>query len=270
MVVFTDYCTRWVEAFAIANIEAKTIARLLIDDIMGRHGAPRKLPSDRGSNYLSSLISEVCFLMNTEKVFTTSYHRQCDGLLEHFNGTMAQCILHYVDSNQKNRDTYLNAILIAFRTSPNYAIGESPFFMMYGRDPVFPQDCSLLAPREMSASVAEHRERVVEHIELACRISAQNIQRAQQRMKDLHNRYAEPTQFQLGDRVWVYCPKNRKGVSNKLAYNYHGPYSIVEFLSPVHCILRATDNRRVSTTVHVSRLKRYIDPADRPTQEPPF
>ena len=122
----------------------------------------------------------------------------------------------------------------------------------------------------MSASLAEHRERVVEHIEIVRRISAQNIQRAQQRMKELHDRYAEPTQFQLGDRVWVYCPKNRKGVSKKLALNYHGPYRIIEFLSPVHCILRATDNRRVSTTVHVSRLKRYIDPADRPTREPPF
>ena len=270
VVVFTDYCTRWVEAFAVPNIEAKTIARLLVDDIMGRHGASRKLLSDRGSNYLSSLIREVCFLLNTEKVFTTSYHPQCESLVERFNGTMAQCISHYVDSNQKNWDTYLNAILFAFRTSPNDAIGESPFFMMYGRDPIFPQDCSLLPPREMSSSVAEHRERVVEHIEMARRISAQNIQRAQQRMKDLHDRYAEPTQFQLGDRVWVFCPKNRKGVSKKLAHNYHGPYRIVEFLSPVHCILRATDNHRVSTTVHVSRLKRYIDPADRPTREPPF
>ena len=40
VVVFTDYGTRWVEAFAVPNIEAKTIARLLVDDIMGRHGVP--------------------------------------------------------------------------------------------------------------------------------------------------------------------------------------------------------------------------------------
>ena len=138
VVFFTDYCTRWVEAFAVPNSEATTIARLLVDDIIGRHGAPRKLLSDRGSNYLSSLIREVCFLMNTEKVFTTSYHPQSDGLVERFNGTMAQCISHYVESNQKNWDTYLNTILFAFRTSPNDAIGESPFFMMYGRDPSFP------------------------------------------------------------------------------------------------------------------------------------
>ena len=68
--------------------------------------------------------------------------------------------------------------------------------------------------------------------------------------------------------MWVYTPRNRCGLSKKLAHNWHGPYCIVEFLSPVHCILRAVDNSRVSSTVHVTRLKRYIDPADRPSRQP--
>ena len=42
----------------------------------------------------------------------------------------------------------------------------------------------------------------------------------------------------------------------------------MKFLSPVHCILRAVDNCRVSSTVHVTRLKRYVDPADRPIRQP--
>lgn len=79
---------------------------------------------------------------------------------------------------------------------------------MYGRDPVAPCDMALIPPREISVSVAEHRARVVENIEIARRIAAQNIQRAQQKMKDLHDRFAEPTLFQLGERVWVYTPKN--------------------------------------------------------------
>ena len=71
VVVFTDYCTRLVECFAVPNIEARTIADLLVKEIMSRHGAPRVLFSDRGSNFLSSLVKEVCFLMNTNKTFTT-------------------------------------------------------------------------------------------------------------------------------------------------------------------------------------------------------
>lgn len=120
----------------------------------------------------------------------------------------------------------------------------------------------------MSSSVAEHRARVVENIEIARRVAAENTQRAQQKMKDLQDRFATPTRFQLGDRVWAYTPRNRRGLSKKLAHNWHGPFRIVEFLSPVHCILRTVDNSRVSSTVHVTRLKRYVDPADRPPRQP--
>ena len=80
-------------------------------------------------------------------------------------------------------------------------------------------------------------------------------------------------QFSLRSPLVTRCgfvpPKNRKGLSKKLAHNYHGPYRIVEFFSPVHCILRAMDNRRVSTTVHVARMKRYVGPASRQIRQLP-
>jgi len=115
----------------------------------------------------------------------------------------------------------------------------------------------------------EHRARIVENIEIAHGIAKENIQRAEQRMKDYHDQYAVPVKYQVGDRVWVYTPRNLKGLSKKLAHNYHGLCRIVQFLSPVHCILRAVDNRRVSSTVHVSRLKPYVSPDLRPILQPP-
>ena len=84
-------------------------------------------------------------------------------------------------------------------------------------------DVSLIPPREISPSIAEHRARVVENIEIAHRVAKENIQRAQQRMKDYHDRMAVPLKYRLGDCVRVYTPKNRKGLSKKLAHNYHGP-----------------------------------------------
>ena len=46
-------------------------------------------------------------------------------------------------------------------------------------------------------------------------------------------------------------------------------YRIVKFLSPVHCILQASDNRSISTTGHVTRLKPYVSPDTRPIRQPP-
>lgn len=58
------------------TIDAATVADLLVNEIIARHGAPPTLLSDRGSNFLSSLVKEVCYLMDTKKVFTTFYHPQ--------------------------------------------------------------------------------------------------------------------------------------------------------------------------------------------------
>lgn len=161
--------------------------------------------------------------------------------------------------NEIGTSTWMQFNLLTACALPLFKVtGESPSFIMYGRDTALPCDPALLPPWEMSESVAEHRARMVENIEIARRIAAENTQRAQQRMKDLHDRFSEPSKFRLGDRVWVYTPTVRLGLSKKLAHNWHGRFRIVEFLSPVHCILRAVDNR----FVHVKRLKRYVDPAD--------
>ena len=60
IVVFSDYLTRWCEAFPVPSVETLVIARLLVDEIIARHGAPRVLLSDTGTNFLSRLVAEVC------------------------------------------------------------------------------------------------------------------------------------------------------------------------------------------------------------------
>ena len=56
IVVFSDYLTRGVEVFPVPSVEATVIAHLLIDEIISRHGAPRVLLSNRGTNVLSRVV----------------------------------------------------------------------------------------------------------------------------------------------------------------------------------------------------------------------
>ena len=76
-----------------------------------------------------------------------------------------------MDSNQKNWDKNLRAVMFGYQSAPSDTTGESPFYLMYGRDPVTTCDLALIPPREMSASVAEHRARVVENIEISRQIA---------------------------------------------------------------------------------------------------
>eukprot|EP00795_Rhopilema_esculentum_P013630 gene13630-biopygen3615 len=160
-------------------------------------------------------------------------------------------------------------ILFAYRVSPHASTGESPFYLLYGREPRLPVDAALLSPSaHLSSSVAEHRARILTNLENAQRIVSSKTQLAQQKMKEYYDRSSKPVLYDIGDKVWVFTPKNKKGLSKKLLHNYHGPYRIVAKLSPVHFRLRTLDNRPVSVPVHANRLKPYYDPNDRPIEPP--
>ena len=54
-----DYFTKWPEVFAVPDQQAETIAKLLVEHVISRHGVPEQLLSDRGANFLSQLVQEV-------------------------------------------------------------------------------------------------------------------------------------------------------------------------------------------------------------------
>ena len=266
--VFCDYLTKWVEAFATPTVEAHVIARLLIDEIICRHGAPRYLLSDRGTNFLSKLVLEVCKLYGIRKLSTTAFHPATDGLVERFNSTLAQSLSMYVSRDHKDWDTCLPSVLFAYRVSPSEVTGDTPFYLLYGREVTLPIDVSLLPPPDPSSSIAEHRARIVRNIEISQRVAKENIQRAQQKMKAYYDQNAREPKFEIGQRVWVYTPKVKPGLSKKLLHRWHGPYRIVNKLSPVHYHLKNCANKPVETNVHANRMKIYYDPSNRPILPP--
>ena len=78
------------------------------------------------------------------------------------------------------------------------------------------------------------------------------------------DRTAKEVNFEIGQKVWVYTPKTRKGLSKKLLHCWHGPFRIVKKMSPVHFRLKTMTNKPVTMSVHANRMKVYVDPRDRP------
>ena len=68
-------------------------------------------------------------------------------------------------------------------------------------------------------------------MELAQNIAKEDIQRSQQKMKEYYDQKAEIPTFDVGQRVWVFTLKTKKGLSRKLLHNWFGHYRIVEVFS---------------------------------------
>ena len=63
-----DVFTKWAEAFQLPNKEAATVARCLVDHVFARLGCPISLLSDQGTEVDSSIMREVCKLLNIDKL----------------------------------------------------------------------------------------------------------------------------------------------------------------------------------------------------------
>lgn len=137
-VVFVDYLTKWPEVYAVPDQTAATIANLLVSEIVSRHGVPAEILSDRGRAFLSSLLKEVQQLLGFHKTNTTAYHPQTNGLVERFNRTLTSMLAKRVEKGGKDWDQKLPFVLFAYRASQQQSTLESPFFLLYGRDPRLP------------------------------------------------------------------------------------------------------------------------------------
>ena len=88
VLVVSDYFTKWVEAYPMPNMEAKTVAELFVNQFIARFGVPDILHTDQGRNFESLLMKETCQLLGVQKTRTSPYHPQSDGLIERFNRTL--------------------------------------------------------------------------------------------------------------------------------------------------------------------------------------
>ena len=71
ILVVSDYFTKWVEAYAISNQEALTIAKVLVNKFFCWFGPPRQLHSDQGRQFESNSIEEICTQLQIKKAPNT-------------------------------------------------------------------------------------------------------------------------------------------------------------------------------------------------------
>ena len=74
VVVFQDYFTKWPLVYPVPNQKAIRLVELLTKEVIPLFGVPKALLSDRGTNLLSHVMSDVCVRLGIVKLNTTAYH----------------------------------------------------------------------------------------------------------------------------------------------------------------------------------------------------
>ena len=79
ILIATDYCTKWVEVWALPDNIARSMAKWLFKDIFTRFGTPIELVSDRGTHFVNKVIKEMTsFFLIVHKKFSPTIRRRMD------------------------------------------------------------------------------------------------------------------------------------------------------------------------------------------------
>ncbi|KAG5868760.1 hypothetical protein JTB14_034646 [Gonioctena quinquepunctata] len=132
LLTFQDYFTKYVEAIPLPDQKADTIARAFVENVIVRHGSPKKLLTDRGANFTSTLFKEVCKVLGIEKLQTASYAPTTNGQIERMHRVLKDMLSHYISENQRDWDNWIPFVLMAYRGSTHSSTGYSPYFLLHG------------------------------------------------------------------------------------------------------------------------------------------
>ena len=140
VLVMTDHFTRYALAVVTKDQMAKTVAKVFYERFIAVFGAPTKLLSDRGENFTSALLEELCSAFGIQKCRTTAYHAQCNGQVERFHQTLF-CMIGKLSCDKKAQwEQHLPELLQAYNSTRSAVTGYLPHYLMFGRHPRLPVD----------------------------------------------------------------------------------------------------------------------------------
>ena len=232
ILVIGDYFSKWTECHAMPNMEASTVASILVEQVVSRFGIPYFIHSDQGRQFESKLFSEMCKLLQITKTRTTPYHPKSDGMVERFNKTLTAMLSAFINENHTNWDEQLQFVMMAYRSTEHETTGLTPNMCMLGRETTCPLDIMYEMPTAIK-NIPQNMWvwQLQENLEMAHAKVRQNISDNMKRQKRYHDESLSFETFEAGDKVYVYFPVKKVGCSSKLTSYWRGPYQIFDKLS---------------------------------------
>ena len=126
------------EAYPIPDKTMDTIVSTFINEYLPVHMCPQYILSDNRTEFKNSLMNHILQQHGIDRIFSSPYHPQSNGKLEVFHKYLKPTLKKLCEKDPANWDKYLNQLLASYRVTLNLATAETPFFLVYGRDPNLP------------------------------------------------------------------------------------------------------------------------------------
>lgn len=253
---FSKYC----QIFPLRRAVGKNIVKHLEDDVFLKHGIPRTVVLDNGTQFTGSELQALFAKYSIPQVhFTPKYCPQVN-TVERYNRTLVTALSICVRDDQRSWDTHLPKIQFAMNTTVNEVTRYSPYFLVHGREPIFcgsvygSANTPLVSFECSSRDVFAQRFNCLKGVFLKVEDA---IKKAHHRSTTYYNKTRRRLEFQVGDVVWKKTfplSDASKFFTAKLAPKFE-KCRIISKLSPLVYELVDASNGKPLGRWHVRNLK---------------
>jgi hypothetical protein len=233
----------------------------LVDLYMSRivclHGVPKKIVSDRGTQFTSHFWKRLHESMDTKLNFSSAYHPQTDGQTQRTNQVLEDMLRACALKHGRSWDKSLPYAEFSYNNSYQASLKMAPFEALYGRKCRTPLYWNQTGESQLFGP--EILQEAKKHVQ----IIRENLKTAQSRQKSYADNRRRELMFEVGDFVYLKVSPmrgmKRFKVKGKLSPRYIGPFKILERKGEVAYQLELPDSLSdVHDVFHVSQLKKCL------------
>jgi hypothetical protein len=233
------------------------LAELYMSRIVCLHGVPKKIVSDRGTQFTSCFWKRLHESMDTKLNFSSSYHPQTDGQTERTNQVLEDMLRACALKHGRSWDKSLPYAEFLYNNSYQTSLKMAPFEALYGRKCRTPLYWNQTGERQVFGP------KILQEAEKQVQIIRENLKTAQSRQKSYVDNRRRELMFEVGDFVYLKVSPmrgmKRFKVKGKLSPRYIGPFKILERKGEVAYQLELPDSLSdVHDVFHVSQLKKCL------------
>lgn len=252
-IVMVECFSKWVVAVPLKDICSATVYSAFLDHYVYAYGPPEELISDRGANMISHLAMEFCHEFGIKKIQTTSEHPQADPAeraIKTFKSILKKLVIEF----KSDWDLHVQKAVYAMRSSMSRAHSFSPYEVVFGRQPLLPSYLEFAPDKLENPSIRSNNEVKIFQI-VREKLTEQAI--SNKIAYDARHPIRTPfstTSIVAGDHVMISTIRSKSALDARV----HGPYLVLQYVSPTTVRLASLDGSKLSfhPVVNVNRLRK--------------
>ena len=265
--VVCDRFTRMIHLEACRDhATAQETVGMMLRMVIARHGCPRLVISDRGTQFDSELWVQVWKMLGTRIAMASTHHPQTNGLTERCNRTLISLIRKYAHAHPKTWAEFLPLFEFAYNNTVHSTTQVTPFMAERGYQPPMPVSLmqtrwNMVPPSSYHVQTRLFKLRRVLHD--IWKLITKNEQQMQQQITAREDKRRGKPNYAEGEEVLVYWPPFRAytDIARKHRLRYIGPFVVVKMIGDNAVELRGLPDRmpKVINTEYIHPYKRDED-----------